>query len=221
MCRCGIIILAAGASRRYGQPKQLLPFRGRSLLRNAVETALDSPCDPVIVVTGANAERVELEVSGLRALIARNDNWPQGMGTSIRCGIQAIFRAEQKQVLPTAGAIVMFCDQPFVTAAFLRRLVRADGLRGKEIVAAQYDGIAGAPVYFSRTLYPELLTVAPDRGARGLILQFPEKVHSIPFAGAGFDVDTPEDFQSILARDPQNRLAPVQGDVIESVERRF
>ena len=154
MCRSGIIILAAGASRRYGQPKQLLPFRGRSLLRNAIETALDTPCGPVVVVTGANAERVESEIIDLPVLIARNGNWDQGIGTSIRCGIQGIFRAEQKEVLTTSGAIVMFCDQPFVTAAFLNRLVKASELRGCEIVAAQYDGIAAASVFFSRVMYP-------------------------------------------------------------------
>jgi hypothetical protein len=96
-----------------------------------------------------------------------------------------------------------FSDQPFVTAPFLKRLADRDGLGGKEIVASQYNGIAGAPVFFSRTMYAELLAVAPNKGTRELILQFPEKLHSIPCAEAGLEADAPNDYGSLLARDTE------------------
>jgi molybdenum cofactor cytidylyltransferase len=193
-----------------GQPQQLLPFRGRTLLRNAVETALETLCRPIIVVLGAYAERVEPEIHDLPVIIARNDNWQQGMGTAIRCGIQAIFRAERKEVLPTDGCILTLCDQPFVTAPFLQHLANRDGLGGKEIVAAQYNGIDGAPVFFSRTLYAELLAVAPNKGTRELIQQFPEKLHGIPYAGAGLNADMPEDDQSFSMVLGMERSAAIQ-----------
>ena len=210
MSRSGIVILAAGGSMLSGQPRQLLPFRGRSLLRIAVETALETLCRPIIVVVGAHAERAESEIRDLPVIIARNDNWQQGMGTAIRCGIQAIFRAERREVLPTDGCILTLCDQPFITAPFLQRLANRDGLGGKEIVAAQYNGIDGAPVFFSRTLYAELLAVAPNKGTRELIQQFPEKLHSVPCAEAGLDADTAEDDQRFSMVSGRERSAAIQ-----------
>ncbi len=85
-----LMILAAGASTRLGQPKQLLPFRGRSLLRHAAETALASVCRPVVVVLGAFAERLRHELNGLPVQVAMNLQWKEGMSSSIRAGLKAL-----------------------------------------------------------------------------------------------------------------------------------
>jgi CTP:molybdopterin cytidylyltransferase MocA len=87
----GIIVLAAGSSSRMGEPKQLLHFEGETLLRRAVEAALETACRPVIVVMGAVVtEKMREEVSSLEALIVVNELWTEGMGSSIRCGIGAL-----------------------------------------------------------------------------------------------------------------------------------
>jgi molybdenum cofactor cytidylyltransferase len=200
--RVGIIILAAGASTRYGQPKQLLPFQGRSLIRHAVASALETDCRSITVVTGANAESAEAELIGLPILIARNEDWEQGMGASIRCGLQAMLDAEAAGTLPTDAVILMLCDQPFVTPAFLDDLIYAHLANGKDIVASKYNGTVGVPVLFSRKMYPELLATPSHAGAKKLIQQFPEKTYTISFEKGSIDVDTPEDYKSLLSAVP-------------------
>src|SRR5947208_14502915 len=86
----GVVILAAGASTRLGVAKQLLAFRGRSLLRHAVEEALASGCRAVVVVLGAHAARLQEDIDELPALVVLNPRWSEGMGTSIRAGIEAL-----------------------------------------------------------------------------------------------------------------------------------
>ncbi|HWW82952.1 MAG TPA: nucleotidyltransferase family protein, partial [Vicinamibacterales bacterium] len=109
--RIGIVILAAGGSRRMGQPKQLLPFRERTLLRHAVETAVESMCRPILVVIGAHAELVSLELQSLPVLIAYNPEWASGIGSSLRLAIQTLGAIDAIE-----GVVITLSDQPLVTA---------------------------------------------------------------------------------------------------------
>jgi len=112
-----------------GQPKQLLSFRGRSLLRHAAETALASVCRPVVVVLGAFAERLNGELSGLPVTVAMNLQWAEGMSSSIRAGLKAL---AAESAGPNA-VVIMLCDQPLVSAQFLNRLVAVHQSSGKGI----------------------------------------------------------------------------------------
>ena len=189
---CPVVVLAAGRSARLGQPKQLVIFRGKTLLRRAVDTALGvSATDwqtPVGVVLGAYAEacRREADVPGVRLLA--NPDWPEGMAASVR---QAMDWAVS---LDADALILLLCDQPFVTPELLVNLIETHQLTTRSVVASSYDdGTTGVPVLFSKTLFDELLALRGERGAQVLLRQYPELVMTVPFPKGKIDLDTPED----------------------------
>lgn len=186
---CALMILAAGASTRLGRPKQLLRFRGRTLLRHAAETALASVCRPVVVVLGAFAERLSRELAGLPVTVAVNLQWNEGMSSSIRAGLKAL--APERDG-PDA-VVIMLCDQPLVSAQFLDRLVAIHQSTGKGIVAAEYGGEGGVPALFSRAYYPDLAALSGSRGAKPLIVKYAMHAEQISLPEAAFDIDRQED----------------------------
>src|ERR1041384_940582 len=125
--KIGIIVLAAGASSRMGSPKQLLPFRGQTLIRRAAEAALASSCDRVAVVIGSHASQMRRELEDLPVSVVENQNWQTGMSSSIRAGLDDL------HVDDLDGALIMLCDQPFVTADILNNLVATHHKTGKPI----------------------------------------------------------------------------------------
>ncbi len=183
-----LIILAAGASSRLGQPKQLSMFRGRSLLRHAAETALATDCRPVVVVLGAGAERLKTELGDLAVTVAINPAWTDGMASSLRAGL----RAASEPAEPDA-VLIMLCDQPLITSAMLNQLVLAQRSSGRGIAASEYEGTLGVPALFGRKYYPELAALEGDQGARKIIVNYKHDAARIPLAEAGFDVDQLED----------------------------
>ncbi|BDU72486.1 nucleotidyltransferase family protein [Mesoterricola silvestris] len=173
------VILAAGASRRLGRPKQLERYGGVSLLRRAV--AAVGACSPVLVVTGCRAADMEAELRGLDVRVVPNPGWEEGMASSIRAGVRALDPGVE-------GALFLVCDQPAVDAALVARLLaRWKG----EPVACAYGGVRGIPAILPARAFPELLALAGDRGARGL-LQGPG-VAEVPFPEGAWDVDEPGD----------------------------
>jgi molybdenum cofactor cytidylyltransferase len=189
--RCGIVILAAGMSSRLGTPKQVLTYRGKTLLRHAVETALETGMQPVVVVLGAQAGLLEKElevVKGMRVVI--NHGWQEGMASSIRCGVQTVTESKPE---PDA-LIVMVCDQPFVTGSVLEELLETQLKTGMPMVASQYEGIAGVPALFHRTFFNNLLKLAGDRGAGKLLKDHADLVAMVSFPGGKTDIDTIHDY---------------------------
>ncbi len=182
------IVLAAGGSSRMGRPKQLLPFRGRSLVRHAAETALDAGCDPVIVVVGAAAERVTAELTGLPVTVVVNPDWADGPGTSVRAGIVAA--PESAEV-----ALFLLADQPFIDAASLRSLLDAHTASGLPMAASGYAGSIGVPAVFARQCFPALLALDPAAGAKQVLARDPTGVVVVPFPAGAIDFDTPADYE--------------------------
>ncbi|PQV62928.1 molybdenum cofactor cytidylyltransferase [Abditibacterium utsteinense] len=193
----GTIILAAGAASRMGQPKQLLPFKGRSLLRRMTDAALASKSQTIVVVVGANAERVRQDIENLPVLIALNDHWHQGMGTSVRAGLEALERADGEGKL--GAAVLMPCDQPHLGPETLNRLIDAHRVTGKPIVVSGYSDIWGTPMLFARSLWPELQELDAKRGAQSVALRHAEAVECVPFPLGAFDLDTRDDYERLLA----------------------
>ncbi|MCW3062697.1 MAG: hypothetical protein JWQ02_4518, partial [Capsulimonas sp.] len=145
----GVVILAAGGSSRLGQPKQLLPYQGRTLLRHAAETAVASGCRPIIAVLGANAESLRGELTGLPVWTVENEEWESGMGSSIAAGVQPLTELEHLD-----GAIILVADQPLITPEFLRDLVAQFEETLAPVVASEYVGTLGVPALFAETLFP-------------------------------------------------------------------
>ena len=197
MAGVGILILAAGSSSRLGRPKQLLEYQGKTLLRRAAETAVASNFTPVAVVTGAQHDALLPELAGLPVAAVHNPHWAEGMGTSLKTGLAAL------EALPDAaaltGVIVLLCDQPLVTPALLRQLVETHQATDYAIVAAEYNGVRGVPVFFGAAALPLLRALPNTGGAQQLLRQHPEWVASVPFAGGAVDVDTEAQYAALLA----------------------
>ncbi|MGZ3874897.1 MAG: nucleotidyltransferase family protein, partial [Mucilaginibacter sp.] len=145
----GIIILAAGASSRLGSPKQNLVYEGESLLQRNIKAAVATGY-PVTVILGANAEIIRPTISHFAINIIYNDEWQEGIASSIRLGI-----GELKKTAPHIdGVILMLCDQPFVSTQLLLQLTPADA--SKNICACTYNGTIGPPAFFDDHYFPEL-----------------------------------------------------------------
>lgn len=194
--RTAAVVLAAGASTRLGRPKQLISLGNETLLRRTVRLAAEAGCAPVAVVLGFAAERLRSELAGLPAIAVENEGWQQGMGTSLRRGMEAVreMEPEPDQVL------VLVCDQPRLTADHLRALLDRHQRGGTVVTASLYAGRAGVPAVFAAELFPELLAMEGDRGARDLIGRQGERLATVDWPDGALDLDRPEDVER-LARD--------------------
>ena len=187
-----MLLLAAGASTRMGQPKQLLTWQGRTLLRHAAETAVASGCAPIVLVTGAIHDELVTEIAGLSIQAVRNEHWETGMASSIRTGLAAVAPARPRAVL------IMLTDQPLVTPELLRQLVAQQRQTHTPIVAAAYGNTIGVPAVFDRALLPRLLQLQGAEGAGRLIASLGAAVGQVHFPAGLLDVDTPEQYAALL-----------------------
>jgi molybdenum cofactor cytidylyltransferase len=192
----GLIILAAGASSRMGRPKQLLPWRGRTLLRHASETALATSLRPVLVVLGCEAIACERELAGLNVHRVVNPDWSRGMGTSVACGIASLEHMDPS----TTGALFMLVDQPDLTSSFLESIRERWEKGDRRIVATEYGGGGGVPALFSKSYFLELLALDSDRGARQIIAREKSAVALIQPPVELIDLDTPELFEKRVGK---------------------
>ena len=192
----GAILLAAGASTRLGQPKQLLPWQGQSLLRRAAATAIDAGLSPVVVVLGSGAETMMGELDGLEVTIAINADWKVGMGSSLRAGLRKL-----TEIASPDAFIVLLCDQPRVTAASLQTLVMHYETEPHSAIVSEYaDGVLGPPTLLAAPLFPALLALHGDDGARAVIQTLPPgSVRRVSFPEAAADIDTVEDWKRIVS----------------------
>lgn len=188
------VILAAGASRRLGRPKQLLRYQGETLLGRAIRLAREAALHPVIVVLGADREKICETVETGDAIVVINDEWQEGIASSMRAGLGALSRISP----PSAGVLFMPCDQPRLTAEHLRGLLaafRADG--GPAIAASVYSGMRGVPAVFPALVFQQLAKLSGDRGARGLLAHPPCDLMEVPFEGGELDIDFPGDLAQL------------------------
>jgi molybdenum cofactor cytidylyltransferase len=187
------IILAAGASSRMGRPKQLLDWGGRPLVRVVAEQALAAQLDDVIVMVGGAGDAVTAALAGLALRVVDNPAYAEGQSTSLRAGVAALGPA-------VAAAVVMLGDQPFVTAAIVERLIAEWRATGAAIVAPSYRGRRGNPVLFARAIFPELLAVAGDQGARAILAAHAAELRLVPFDDDRplADIDTPADYERLI-----------------------
>jgi molybdenum cofactor cytidylyltransferase len=189
------IILAAGASRRLGQPKQLVGHAGEALLERALRLAREAGASPVLVVLGANFAPICATIPFNEAIPVFNEKWDQGMSTSIHAGLsEADVRAPDSE-----GALVMACDQPRFSASHLRSLLLAFDAAQTEptIVASNYAGIHGIPAVFPRSVYAKLHALHGDKGARTLLAKPPCRIVAVACSGCEIDIDLPEDLANL------------------------
>lgn len=193
--KIGGILLAAGGSSRLGRPKQLLNFKGKTLIRRAAETLVDSQCDPIVVVLGAEIELSTAELDGLNVAICTNEKWQAGMSSSIISGLRSLLEIESS----LDAVIITLCDQPNVTAVDLDKLNRAFYDSRPSIVAAKYGETTGVPALFSNRLFDDLLLLEGDKGASSLIHSHNASV-IIQIESAIFDIDTFDDLARVESK---------------------
>lgn len=186
----GLVILAAGESSRMGTPKQLLPLHGTPLIVRAVESALASPVWPVVVVVGANAEKIRPLLARYPVLVADNPAWAEGMASSIRAGVGIVQQFSRN----AAGVVIALCDQPAFSSASVAQLISGQSRSGCSIVAARYQGRNGAPALFLRQHFPALTALTGEAGARDLLNNDSGQVAHVEMPDLAVDLDTPQDY---------------------------
>lgn len=188
------IIVAAGESRRLGQPKQLLLIDEEPLLQRAIRSAREAGASSVFVVLGAHRELIEKSIDFGAAKIVVNNEWQEGIASSVRAGVHAV----QSEAPTAEGMLVMSCDQPRVTADHLHRLIMMSYAQSAPTaIASTYEGTRGIPAIFPRQAMRDLLALRGDKGARALLMAPPWPVISIPLPGGEVDIDLPEDLAQL------------------------
>ena len=189
------IVLAAGLSRRMGRPKLLLTLEGRPVIRHTVERMLAAGLSDVIVVVGPEHEAIRQALEGLPVRLAVNPTPEAGQASSVRRGIQAV------SPLATV-ALIALGDQPWVSADVIHRLLAALTAPGKRIAAPRYADGLGNPVLFAADVFPELLALTGDRGARAVVEKDASRLAVVDVAQAmPRDLDTPEDYERLKGPD--------------------
>ena len=185
------VVLAGGAAVRMGRQKLLLDLRGRPLLLWAVEAALASAASETIVVVGSEAEHTTQALHGMPVTVVVNDDYREGMSSSLRVGVRAVGEGRD-------AAVILLGDQPFVTAELLDRLIAAFATTGKAIVRPLVDGVPANPVLLSATLFPELLAQRGDVGGREVVDRHRDEVGlvTVDDPWVTTDIDSMEDYEA-------------------------
>jgi molybdenum cofactor cytidylyltransferase len=193
-----IVVLAAGASTRFGSAKQLVRVNGRPLMHTIVSRAVELAGHSVTVVLGANAGELAPLLKHSPASVAVNRDWSEGIASSIREGLKH---------LPTTadGVLIALADQAAVTTDDLRRLTGAWRRNTASIAVAQYGGTIGVPAIFPRWCFRELNELRGDRGAQVLLQRHTDRLVRLPMPSAELDIDRPEDLLALEANTPIRR----------------
>jgi molybdenum cofactor cytidylyltransferase len=192
------LLLAAGRSSRMGQPKQLLPWQGRPLVRHVAEVALASQLAGLVVVLGAAAQETRAALQGMHVapMLVDCPNFVSGQSASLRCGLE---------VLPPAacGAVVLLVDQPLITPELLNRMVQQFTEHpGVVALVPRFEGRRGNPVLLGAMLFADLQKLEGDRGARDLLQLHADRIYWLDLDDPAVvvDLDTPEAYQSARRR---------------------
>jgi molybdenum cofactor cytidylyltransferase len=190
------IVLAAGASTRYGQPKQLLAVGGKTMLQHVVDVVLASPVDQTIVVLGHRASEMGATLEGTPADVVINEEWEAGLSTSVQAGLRAVRPDVQ-------AALFVLADQPALTLEIIAALLERYRETGAPIVVPTYRGKRGNPALFDRSLFAELMEVRDDQGGRQIVGRYGDRTERVEAGSEAvlIDVDTEEDYHRFRVQD--------------------
>ncbi len=186
------MVLAAGASRRMGTPKQLLRLAGETILGRTLRNVRASEVSEIVLVLGHAAESVEKEISIEGLKVVRNQDYQQGMGTSLRTGLAAVSGE-------AGAALIVLADQPFVSPETLNQLISCHQETKPQIIIPMYQGFRGNPVLLDRSVFAELQGLTGDVGCRAIFGNHTENIRKLPVEDIGIlmDIDSPEEYQKL------------------------
>ncbi len=189
------ILLAAGESKRMGQPKQLLPFRGSTLLGQIVENLLQSQAAETIVVLGSQAEKIIPQIAGEPVKIVVNQDFDQGMSSSIKCGLSHISEAAD-------GVMIVLGDQPLIEKETIDLLIERHRQSERGIILPVHNGTRGHPVIFKMKYKDELLRLTGDIGGKQIVERHPSDVLEVEVDSESvvMSIDAESDYQSLVGK---------------------
>lgn len=189
--KLSILILAAGNSSRLGSPKQLIEFEGKTLIERITETAL-SISEEVLVVLGGNSDLILPKLERFKDTISSiiNPEWQEGMGTSIRLGVEEL--AKKSDLI-----LILLSDQPFISKVLLQNMLQTYANSQNPIVACVYNDTLGVPILFDKSVFSELLNLKGDRGAKSFLHLYKNKISTVEFQEGIIDIDTLEDVENL------------------------
>ncbi|CAM4319664.1 NTP transferase domain-containing protein [Zobellia roscoffensis] len=190
-----LIILAAGASIRMGKPKQLLPWKNTTLLGHAIQTAKSSNAIKVVVVLGAHADLIKLNVKE-EVVFVENTSWQSGLGTSVTVGTEWLLQAD----IEFQEILIMLADQPLIDPEYLNKLIAISEQNPDKIITSAYKKRSGVPAIFPKTYADALLKLNEDFGAKHLLEQEQRNVITVPAAHRIVDIDTQNDYEQLKTR---------------------
>jgi len=188
------VVLAAGASTRLGQPKQLAPIGGRPALAYTLDAMRASSVDRIVLVLGHTADAIAAALDLTDVTVVRNDAYAEGQSTSVLTGVNALDD-------DVAAALMVVGDQPLLAPTVVDAIVRAYEQTGGPFIVPVYAGEWGNPVLLARATWPLLDTLKGDTGARPILRKHMDMVLEVPVPGSLLDdIDTPDDYARIRAR---------------------
>jgi len=188
-----VVLLAAGESRRLGEPKQLVVVDGEPLVRRVARAALETGPTQALIVVGARAEAVWGAVADLSLTRVQCADWSEGLSASIRAALRTIDSH-------VGAALFVLCDQPALRASHLQSLVERWRMDPARAAASSYAGTLGVPAVLPRAWFEGLTGLAGDRGARDLLRARAHEVTAVESPGLANDVDGPADLERLRSR---------------------
>jgi len=180
------IVLAAGSASRFGSTKQLALFEGQPLVARAARTAESICASRSLLITGNDWQKVAAASAPLQGFMVLNPKYADGIASSIAAGVRSVSAVAD-------GVLLMLADQPLVTTEGITLLADAWHASPGSICASSYAGTVGPPVIFPASLFPQLIGLRGDRGAKGVIDANRDKLISVELQGAAIDIDHPDD----------------------------
>lgn len=189
--KLSILILAAGNSSRLGYPKQLVEFEGQTLIERITEIAL-TVSEDILIVLGGNAEMIKPTLERFEDTVSTifNPDWHQGIGTSIRAGVEKL--APKSDLI-----LILLSDQPFISKVLLQNMMQTFANYQYPIVSCVYNQQLGVPMLFDKTVFKDLLNLKGEKGAKSFLSLYENNISTIDFPQGIFDIDTIEDVEKL------------------------
>lgn len=194
--KTGIIILAAGSSSRLGRSKQLLDYKGKTLLQTVINEALETSCRPVLVVLGANAKEIASQHQNDQTNFVINESWENGMASSIVAGLSTMIKNNSE----IESIIIAVADQAFIKMINFNNLIEKQKETGKNIIASTYAETIGTPVLFKKDYFEALLSLTGAEGAKKILKQYPQDLETVVFEHGEIDIDTETDYNNLISQ---------------------